>query len=401
MTAGTGTGTDTGTGSDSATGHGETHGTVPRPKVALLINIIGPYRLPVYTALAAAFDLTILTGGREANRTTWQGLEQQVSGARVRRSWGLTLPYPGRRGGRVFSPRYLHLTPGYLIDLLRIRPRAVISNEMGLRSIIALTYGALFRVPVWIWWGGTLHTEAGIGRSRQLTRAVFRRVVRHWISYGSSSTDYLLSLDIPRGRIVQIQNAVDERLFQAPHPATLDLAPRPALLVVGALIRRKGLEELLRAAAEVQRAGHRFSLTLVGDGPERPVLEALIAELGLQHVTLHGSVTPSAMAGIYRSADVLVFPTLEDVWGLVVNEALWSGLPVLCSRWAGCAGEIVPSANVFDPLDHTAFVSALTRAVTGDLAPADTTPMRSTEEVAGRIIDAIHADIGTPDTRRT
>ncbi len=398
MTMGTQAHTDT----DTHTGQepGQTTDR-PRPKVALLINIIGPYRLPVYTALAAAFDLTILTGGREANRTTWQGLEQQVAGARVRRSWGLTLPYPGRRGGRVFSPRYLHLTPGYLTDLLRIRPRAVISNEMGLRSIIALAYGALFRVPVWIWWGGTLHTEAGIGRSRQLTRAVFRRVVRHWISYGDSSTDYLRSLGVARGRIVQIQNAVDERLFQAPHPATLDPAPRPALLVVGALIRRKGLEELLRAAAEVQRAGHVFSMTLVGDGPERPVLEVLIAELGLQHVTLHGSVTPDAMAGIYRSADVLVFPTLEDVWGLVVNEALWSGLPVLCSRWAGCAEEIVPQENVFDPLDHTAFVSALTRAVTGDITPADTAPMRSTAQVAGRIIDAIHADLGsTPAGRR-
>lgn len=365
-----------------------------RPRVALLVNIVAPYRLPLYRALAEAFELTIFTGGREANRTTWQGLEQQVSGAQVRRSWGLTLPYPGRRGGRVFSPRYLHITPGYFTDLLRLRPQAVLSNEMGLRSIIAVLYGVLFRVPVWIWWGGTLHTEAGIGRSRQVTRALLKRIVRRWISYGDSSSEYLRSLGIPQERIVQIQNAVDERLYQQPRSASMHVEPGPVLLVVGALIRRKGLEELLRAAAAVQRDGHQFSLLLVGDGPERATLQQLVRQLGLRHVTFAGSLAPEAMPGVYRSADVLVFPTLEDVWGLVVNEALWSGLPVLCSRYAGCAEEIVPPSNIFDPLNEAAFAAALTRAVTFQIAPADTTPLRTTDDIAGQITDAIQQALG-------
>ncbi len=57
------------------------------------------------------------------------------------------------------------------------------------------------------------------------------------------------------------------------------------------------------------------------------------------------------MPAVYRSGDILVFPTLEDVWGLVVNEALWSGCPPWSSVYAGCAKELVPMNSIFDPLD--------------------------------------------------
>jgi glycosyltransferase involved in cell wall biosynthesis len=83
---------------------------------------------------------------------------------------------------------------------------------------------------------------------------------------------------------------------------------------------------------------------------------------------------------------VLVFPTLDDVWGLVVNEALWSGLPALVSIYAGCARELVPVGSTFDPLDPADFTDKLRLAVKGELPSPDLTRMKRIDEVSGLII---------------
>ena len=71
------------------------------------------------------------------------------------------------------------------------------------------------------------------------------------------------------------------------------------------------------------------------------------------------------MSAVYRSGDVLVFRASTHVWGLVVNEALWSGVPALVSVYAGCARELVPSSSTFDPLDPTDFATKLRLALSG------------------------------------
>jgi glycosyltransferase involved in cell wall biosynthesis len=91
------------------------------------------------------------------------------------------------------------------------------------------------------------------------------------------------------------------------------------------------------------------------------------------------------MAAVYRSADCLIFPTLQDVWGLVVNEALLCGLPVISSVYAGCAAEILPAQNTFDPLTPDDFDRALRTAIRGEMAPADPGPLKTSTQVADLI----------------
>jgi glycosyltransferase involved in cell wall biosynthesis len=338
-----------------------------------------------------------MLSGEERNRAVWDEhirsklAELQIESERV---WGLTFAIPRLFKGKLFDHRYVHINPGYLRALLRFRPDGVITNEMGFRSAVAVLYGYLFRKPVWVWWGGTLHTERAIGPIKRLWRKIFAKVVRRWISYGCTSTEYLLSLGVPRERILQIQNCVDERLFVEQHSPALQIEPKPVLLYVGQLIKRKGVDLLLIAAAKVQAKGHQFSLLIVGSGPEQANLESLAKQLGLKNVLFLKERVPSEMPGIYRSADVLVFPTLEDVWGLVVNEALWSGLPALVSKYAGCAPELVPETNVFDPLWPEDFEAALERAVRREIAPPDLCRLIPCEKVAEMLILDIKAELG-------
>ena len=364
-----------------------------RPKLALLLNIVAPVRIALYSGLAKHFDLLLLHGGAECNRDGWHGVEQILTDARIVKAWGWQVRLTRREKGQVFDYRYLHITPGYLWHLLRFRPDIVVSNEMGLRTVMALTYGAIFRTPVWVWWGGTLHSERDIGWAKRFLRAIIAHWAKDWISYGRSSTEYLLSLRISRNQILEIQNTVDERRFGFESRIAFHVEPRPALLYVGQFTQRKGADLLIRAAATLQKEGRRFSLVLVGSGPEKGALEELAKELDLENVYFQPSRPPVDMPLVYRSADVLVFPTLEDVWGLVANEAVLSGIPVLCSKYAGCAEELFGAESIFDPMNPEEFVVKLGEAVTGKLPGPDISRLRSTPQVVGDLVDMLGKSI--------
>jgi glycosyltransferase involved in cell wall biosynthesis len=362
--------------------------------LAFLTNIVAPYRVPVYRKLGQRFKTKVFVSGREGNRQEWRRVESALRPeVGVKKSWGWTIPCPEIRHHGIYQHRYFHITPGYLSDLISFQPDAVITNEMGLRSLLALLYGRLTDTPVWVWWGGTLHTERNIGVPRKMVRIFFKRYARHWISYGETSTEYLEELGVSRESIVQIQNCVDERRFRGEAEPVLNPSVRPALLFVGQLIERKGVESLLKAAYVLQEEGPAFSLHIVGDGERREALLKLRDRLGLDHVHLHGTFSPGEMPGVYESMDALVFPSLEDVWGLVVNEALWSGLPVLGSTYAGCSRELVPPENVCDPRDHEDLVDGLRRAVKGKLAPPDLDRLWTHEEVVDCLTSEIQTEI--------
>jgi glycosyltransferase involved in cell wall biosynthesis len=364
-----------------------------RPKVAILTNILAPYRIPIFQRLADNFEITVLLSGKEDNRSHWQPPEPQKHAFRVKRAGGFTLTWTKRDGKTALDTRYLHVNPGLVSGLLRESPDAIVTDEMGFRSLVALAYGRVFDRPVWIWWGGTPHTERNVGVLRRFLRRRLASGVNRWFSYGVTSTEYLLSLGVPRDRVIELQNCVPEHHYHTPVPPAFVLEPRPVVLCVGRLVPGKGVDLLLRAAARLQGEGLTFSILLVGDGSERQSLAQTAAELGLRNVHFRATHETGRMPAVYRSGDVLVFPTLDDVWGLVVNEAMWSGLPALVSIYAGCARELVPAASTFDPLDPTDFTRKLRMAVSGQLPAPDLSRLRRIDEVSGSIIGELDATL--------
>lgn len=364
-----------------------------RIKLALLTNMIAPYRLPLYSILADQFDLLILHGGKEANRDSWNGLEEALPKARVVRAWGWQIRYAKKIGGEIFDEKFIHITPGLFWHLLRFRPDAIISTEMGLRSMIALAYGTVFRKPVWIWWGGTLHSERNIGLAKRLLRKGFPFWAHRWITYGQTSTEYLLHLGVKRDRILQSQNAIDEQRFKSSVEPAWIIRPRPVVLHVGQFIERKGISALLDAAARLQKTGWEFSILLVGSGRDKEALQRRAELLGLQNVHFLPSQPPDRMPSVYRSADLVVFPTLEDVWGLVANEAILSGIPVLCSKYAGCAPELFTPENIFSPEDLNEFSQKLQAAISGLLPKVDPGRLKTTNELGCELAQELNRSL--------
>ena len=169
---------------------------------------------------------------------------------------------------------------------------------------------------------------------------------------GTQNRRYLRHYGVAEERLFRVPHAVDNRFF-AEHAAAL--APRrreiregfalapdvPVILFAGKLIAKKEPLVLVDAFAKV-RAGRQCALLIAGDGPLRPDVERRARELGLQDVRITGFLNQTEMPRAYAAADVFVLPSsLHETWGLVVNEAMNFGLPVVVSDKVGCAEDLV------------------------------------------------------------
>ena len=368
---------------------GRTPREAGRLRLAILVNTIAPYRLPIYAWLAESMDTLVMHGGSEANRS-WQ-LDIPPS-VKTKRVWTLQLPVRKKTGVTgISASQYMHFNLGLLWSLPRFRPHAILTNELGLRTIIALVYGRFARVPVWVQWEGTPHSERNVSRWKKRARLLLARHAQRWISYGASSTEYLRNLHVSPERVLEVQNCVPhENFLETPASSArwFEGDPGPVILSVGQFIPRKGLNKLVEACGRLAARGIAFTLVLVGHGPERDRLQTQAERAGIKHFHTIANQSQKALNELYHRANVFVFPTLEDVWGLVVNEALWSGLPVLCSRYAGCA-EIVAEENLFDPLSAESFDAALAKALKGEVLPPNPQLLRRWQEVAEAMRRAI------------
>jgi glycosyltransferase involved in cell wall biosynthesis len=122
----------------------------------------------------------------------------------------------------------------------------------------------------------------------------------------------------------------------------------PVVLFAGKLIEKKQPLLLIDAFARARRDLDAW-LLIAGDGPLRAECEALVARLRVPNVVFAGFLNQTELPDAYAAADMFVLPSkLHETWGLVVNEAMNFGLPVVVSDKVGCATDLVrPGRNGF------------------------------------------------------
>jgi glycosyltransferase involved in cell wall biosynthesis len=160
----------------------------------------------------------------------------------------------------------------------------------------------------------------------------YRRAFFHAIS--DSTRDDLIARGVPGDRIQVIYPGVDAEWY-APDPRA-PRAERPTFLYVGRLKRYKGVETALRALAEARRRRPEVALEIAGQGDDRPRLERLARELGLDAaVRFLGFVSDEEKRRLLRRAWALLFPSPKEGWGLSNVEAAACGTPALASDSPG------------------------------------------------------------------
>ncbi len=332
-------------------------------RVALLTNFIAPYRVSVLEALRDRVgDLRVLVCTRmERDRSwvvDWGSLDVVVQ---------RTLTFrPQRRDMFGLSRRSeVHVPYDSLEQLRRWAPDVVISGELGARSLQAAAYCTLRPdVPLLIWATLSEHTEKAWGTLRLLLRQVILRRADGVLVNGESGARYIRRFGLPDQHIFRINQPVDiDRFAAIPRQRPETLCTR--LLYSGMLTEHKGVRRFATQLAAWARANPSRAVEIwwLGDGALRPWLEGQTLPGNLTQ-RLCGAVQYGEVAGFYAQCDALVLPSMRDEWGLVVNEALASGLPVLGSIYSQAVEELVEEGRtgwVFDPLVDASAFNALDR----------------------------------------
>jgi glycosyltransferase involved in cell wall biosynthesis len=162
------------------------------------------------------------------------------------------------------------------------------------------------------------------------------------VTPGSGATEALLNMGVDSRKIFQGFNVVDHLYWhtnanKAREEETEQLGH--SYLYVGRLIESKGISDLIMAFKKC--AQPHDTLKIVGNGPQCSYLQALIASLNLQDIVmLVGAKSGLDLANEYSRAQTLVLVSRKEVWGLVVNEALASGLHVVVTAGSFLMSEI-------------------------------------------------------------
>ncbi|MCW8137912.1 MAG: glycosyltransferase family 4 protein [Planctomycetota bacterium] len=194
-----------------------------------------------------------------------------------------------------------------------------------------------------------------------------------FLAVGTRSREYLQHFGAPPRLTFDSPHCVDAEAFarlSEPHSgpdgraaarAELGIAPDAFVCAfVGKLEPQKRPLDLVRAAARAERP---VSLLFAGSGGLEGACRAEARRLGVR-ATFAGFVNQGKLGGIYAAADVLALPSEGETWGLVVNEAMASGVPCIVSDGVGCGPDmIVPgvTGEVFPAGDPTALACSIER----------------------------------------
>jgi len=235
-----------------------------------------------------------------------------------------------------------------LRDLARRRPDFVVMPGFDRAEYWAmLVYCMLTRTPRAVFCDSTIHDRPRAGWKERAKRWFFSHCDGVFC-YGRRSREYVMSYDVPEARIFRrVQAAAlpadhsDEQVLRHHESNPVD-PDRPSFLFVGRLSHEKGLPDLVAAFARVRAELPRARLTLVGAGPLRASLERQAVALDVaEGIDFLGGRDAGQIVPLYLSHAALVLPSHSEPWGLVVNEALAHGLPVVVSDVCGCVPELV------------------------------------------------------------
>ncbi len=257
---------------------------------------------------------------------------------------------------------------GGLVQVLRRQRVHILHAHLFGSNTWARLLGTLAGVPVII---AHEHGSAKAGHEIWLDRLLYRLGDAVVVPSEASKRFLIEREHLPARAVSVVYNGVDTAQF-ARHESVavlrraLDLDPAAVLIgSVGRLSADKGGQDsLIQALAQVRQTQPQVGLVFVGDGPLRPDLEALAAQLGLGSTVQFTGVRPD-VARLLGALDLFVLPSLHEALPIAVLEAMAVGLPVVTTRVGGVPEVVQDGRNglLVPPGDSAALAAALLRLV--------------------------------------
>jgi glycosyltransferase involved in cell wall biosynthesis len=307
-------------------------------KIIFITNLCPSYRLKPFQRLAELYNLTFFFYSRPDDAVASHlEIVSEVEKLKYLPAWEIIMRL---------------LTGGYQIVIKCTNGRYI--------TIFSFLIAKLMRKKFILW-----HTFWYTPQTlfRRLTMPILRWIWRHSnaiVVYGEQGRKYLESFGVDRKKIFIAWQAIDNKLFsKMPFREELDairirynLVNKKIVLFVGRLVEVKGLPYLIQAVGQLHDDG--IGLIMIGEGPLKGSLERLSRDNGLKYPVFIDKIQNSDLFKYYALADVFVLPSIttkevKEAWGLVVNEAMNQGTPVIVTDavGAGVGGLVQDGVNGF------------------------------------------------------
>lgn len=346
-------------------------------KILWLSSWFGDYRVPVYDNLNRLSDgaFWIVCSEMETSELVRRKLREKLGDHAIIMPQQKIIRLGNADSDFANSSLALHWQQGLYSALRNVKPDVIIVEGFGRWAPAGIIYSILHRKRLLMFYERTAWTERKAGWWRTLYRRLAGKAVDCFLSNGAFSEQYLReNLGFSSAPIIRGCMSADsfylhydvEAELEARHKADREAECRNGkgirFLYVGRIVEPKGIRQLLEAWEIHHRSYPDDTLTLAGEG-------ILLNEMRERYgddkgIIMAGYVSYDRIYSYYKECDVVVQPTLEDNWSLVIPEAMSCGRAVMCSIYNGGYPELVKdSVNgySFDPLDKEDFVNAFAK----------------------------------------
>ncbi|MCR5215976.1 MAG: glycosyltransferase [Lachnospiraceae bacterium] len=321
-------------------------------KIAIITNVPSPYRVDFFYYLQThvkEHEFHVIYSSATQKSRSWHADEERIVNATMLKSWNIRMK-------RRYDTRDIFIPHGVEKALKEIGPDVVVAMEYNPTVLLACHYCRKHHIPYISWSDGTTYSERNCSKVQKFAR---RYIIPRACAFIGSSTrarENQIALGADPGKCFQSNLTVDIEKYQR-KPAT---STKKRLISVGGLILRKGNDLLLEALA---KTSSDMELLLVGEGIEKERLEEQVTRLGLtDRVRFAGFLEGDALYRAYAESGAFVLATREDCYGLVILEAMCAHLPVIVSKYADGAVDLVEdgvTGRIVDPEDADGFARAL------------------------------------------
>lgn len=230
---------------------------------------------------------------------------------------------------------------------------AVINGYVGGEQTAAIKYCRRQKIPYAIESDTPLHIPSN--KLKALAKKIYLRGLLHnpycygfpggtlqkenLVYYGiPEEKNYIMPMSVSSERLLKVSDEIPDK---ETWKKKFGISDKKTFLFVGRLAEVKNVVLLIKAFQKIKQKYSDTALLIVGDGPERTMLEQLVKDGQIGDVIFPGYVVFPEIVQYYKMADVFILPSVHEPWGLVVNEAMIMGLPVIASSDVGCRLDLI------------------------------------------------------------
>jgi glycosyltransferase involved in cell wall biosynthesis len=342
-----------------------------RVKLAIVRNAMAPYVHPLFEMLSHHLDLIVYYYSGESSGIKWD-------------LWPRNYDYryktlPGISLKTSIGDQNLNLS--IITELILNKPHVLILEDYTSPTTwFALAIAKLLKIPLIYWTEGVKEHKSVLGAITRPLRILFVKKSNAVVVPGRLSKNHVISLGANAEKVFIAPNAIDNELFiklsrryqlrKEELKGQLELKGKVVILYVGRLVEEKGVRSLLEAYGKLKSEINGITLVIVGYGKLYNALQKLCRTKKIDDVIFTGAVVDyKQVIRYYSMADVFVLPTLGDVWGFVINEAMACGLPIISTKACQAAMEMVqPNRNglIVNEAEEEELYEALRNLVSSD-----------------------------------